>query len=418
MNRILFAAALVLLGSLSLDAARLDTNAIQRLIGLKGTWNEKEGVFKVSAPRTNVVVQVERTTLFPFMGVTSWASFMEGKKAEAMVMGDLALFEDEVNWTMSAALENGLRVTALHNHFFFEEPRVFFMHIDGEGSVEQLAAAVGKALATVQDIRKQYPKPLKNFLDGPPVSFMNSFDISPVEKIFDAKAQSYQGMYKFVFGRTAKMACGCEAGKDMGVNTWAAFYGTQDNAFVCGDFAATEDELQDVLKSLRSNKINIVAIHSHMLGETPRYVFLHYIGKGPPAKIAEAIKAARGTQAKSGATAARLEGGFNEIKPDEYELHRANGSVVLDVRSPEEFARGHVPSALNIDINAIGFADKVAQLDKSKPILVNCHAGARGAIASAELARLGFKTVCNLEGGLAAWEKAGNKPDEGAVQNK
>src|SRR4051794_30631836 len=105
----------------SISAAPLDTNVIQKLTGLKGTWNAKEGVFKVSAPRTNVSVHVDGTLLFPFMGVTTWASFMEGKKAEAMVMGDLALFEDEVNPAMSAALESGLRVTALHNHFFFDE---------------------------------------------------------------------------------------------------------------------------------------------------------------------------------------------------------------------------------------------------------------------------------------------------------
>src|SRR4051812_45802833 len=120
MNRIFSATALLVVAAFSLSAAALDTNAIQKLTGLKGTWNEKEGVFKVSAPRTNVLVHTESTPIFPFMGVTTWVSFMEGKKAEAMIMGDLALFEDEVNWTMTAVLKNGLRVTALHNHFFFE----------------------------------------------------------------------------------------------------------------------------------------------------------------------------------------------------------------------------------------------------------------------------------------------------------
>ncbi|HEY0549262.1 MAG TPA: DUF1259 domain-containing protein [Verrucomicrobiae bacterium] len=407
---ILIATAISLMASIACGAT-LDTNRIEQITGLKGTWNAKEGVFKVSAPRSNVTVHVEGTLLFPFMGVTTWASFMEGKKAEAMVMGDLALFEDEVNPAMSAALDAGLRVTALHNHFFFDEPRVFFMHIDGEGSVEQLADGLRQALAAVQMVRRDWKQPRKNFPDRP-VGNYNSFDISPVEKIFDAKAQSYQGMYKFVFGRAAKMACGCEVGKDMGLNTWAAFYGTAEYAVACGDFAATEDELQDVLKTLRQNNINVVAIHHHMLGETPRYVFLHYWGKGTPTKLAEGIKAARGTQAKAGAAAARLEGGFKEIKPNEFEQQRSSGAVVLDVRSPEEFAKGHVPGAINIDLNATGFADKVAQLDKAKPILVNCHAGSRGAIASAQLAKLGFKTVCNLEGGLAEWEKAGNKPTD------
>jgi rhodanese-related sulfurtransferase len=417
MNQKLFVPALALLCAVSVHAATLDTNTIQKLTGLNGTWNAKEGVFKVSAPRTNVSVHVDGTLLFPFMGVTTWASFMEGKKAEAMVMGDLALFEDEVNPAMSAALDAGLRVTALHNHFFFDEPRVFFMHIDGEGSVEELAGAVGKSLAAVRQVRKDWKQPQKHFPDRP-VGLYNSFDITPVEEIFGAKAQRYEGMYKFVFGRAAKMACGCEVGKDMGLNTWAAFYGTVEYAVACGDFAATEDELQDVLKTLRRNNINVVAIHHHMLGETPRYVFLHYWGKGTPIKLAEGIKAARGTQAKASGAAARVEGGFREIPPSEFEQHRANGAVVLDVRSPEEFAKGHVPGAVNIDINAPGFTSKVADFDKSKHILVNCHAGSRGAIAAAQLAKLGFTTVCNLEGGLAEWEKAGNKPAEGTPSGK
>ena len=103
-------------------------------------------------------------------------------------------------------------------------------------------------------------------------------------------------MAKFVFGRPAKMACGCDVGKEMGVNTWAAFAGTDDNALVDGDFAATEDELQTVLKMLRTEGINIVAIHHHMTGETPRYLFLHYWGKGSAAALAGSLKQALNSQ--------------------------------------------------------------------------------------------------------------------------
>src|SRR5206468_12670432 len=110
---------------------------------------------------------------------------------------------------------------------------------------------------------------------------------------------------------------------------------------------------------------------------------------------------------------ARAEGGFKEVKAADYEKRRGKSKpVVLDVRSPEEFAKGHVPGAVNLDINAPGFTQKAAQFDKSKTILVNCHAGSRGAIASAQLAKLGFKTVCNLDGGLDAWEKAGHQPEK------
>jgi len=133
--------------------AALDTNQIEKLTGLKGAWNESEGVFKVSVPRTDVKVNVDGWTMPPFMGLTSWAGFTDGKKEEVMVMGDLVLFQDEVNPVMSAALDNGLKVTALHNHFFFDEPKVYFMHIEGEGTTAAMASAVQKALAASKEIR-------------------------------------------------------------------------------------------------------------------------------------------------------------------------------------------------------------------------------------------------------------------------
>ena len=400
---------LLLTASLAAPAAALDTNRIEQITGLKGTWNAEEGVFKITAPRNDVAVKVDEWKMPPFMGLTTWASFMAGKKADAMVMGDFTLFEDEVNPVMSAALDNGLQVTALHNHFFHAEPRVYFMHIGGEGSVEKLAGGVKAALAKVKEIRTSNSHPAKSFGGGIPEN--NAISATPLAELFTAKPQVKDGMVKFVFGRVARMDCGCEVGKEMGLNTWASFGGTDDNAVVDGDYACREEELQPVLKSLRGAGIQIVAIHHHMIGESPRYVFLHYWGRGKATDLARALRAARGEQTKATAATARAEGGFKEINPADYEKRRTSGAVVLDVRSPEEFAKGHMPGAINIDINAPGFADKVARFDKSKPILVNCHAGSRGAIASAALARLGFKTVCNLEGGLAAWEKEGHQSE-------
>src|SRR5204863_5320884 len=113
------------------------------------------------------------------------------------------------------------------------------------------------------------------------IAAKSSITASALEEAFGTKGESKDGMFKVVFGRSVKMACGCEAGKEMGVNTWAAFAGTDDNAVVDGDFVVLEDELQPVLKSLRKNAINIVAIHHHMTEETPRYIFLHYWGRGP-----------------------------------------------------------------------------------------------------------------------------------------
>jgi rhodanese-related sulfurtransferase len=201
----------------------------------------------------------------------------------------------------------------------------------------------------------------------------------------------------------------------MGVNTWASFGGTDDTAVVDGDFACQENELQPVLKSLRGAGIHIVAIHHHMIHESPRYFFLHYWGRGKAMDLARAIRIARGEQTKTAAAQARREGGFKEIKVAEFEKHRAKKAPVLDVRSPEEFARGHVTGAINADIHSADFAAKAAQFDRKKPILVNCHLGSRGVIAAAELSRLGFKSVFNLEGGLDAWEKAGHHAEKSAA---
>jgi rhodanese-related sulfurtransferase len=405
---ITLAGACGLLFAVSTSAA-LDTNRIEQITGLKGAWNAAEGVFKVSQPRNDVAVKVDEWKMPPFMGLTSWASFLAGKKTDSMVMGDFVLFEDEVNPVMSAALEAGLQVTALHNHFFHAEPQVYFMHIGGEGTAEKLAGGVKAALAKVKEIRAANAQPAKSF--GGDIPEKNAISAAQLAEAFTAKPQEKDGMVKFVFGRVARMDCGCDVGKEMGVNTWASFGGTDDNAVVDGDFACQENELQPVLKSLRGAGINIVAIHHHMIQETPRYVFLHYWGRGKAADLAKGIKLARGEQTKAAAAEARTKGGFKDIAAADYEKRRARGkSVVLDVRSPEEFARGHVPGAVNIDINAPDFAAKAAQLDKKQTILVNCHAGSRGAIASAELARLGFKTVCNLDGGLQAWEAENHKP--------
>src|SRR5438552_3216042 len=147
------------------QSKKLDTAQIDELTGLKGRFNEQEGVYKVSSPRTDLKISVDKWEMPPFMGLTSWAAFMPGVKdgAMVMVMGDLVLMQDEVNPVMSAALENGLQVTALHNHFFFDEPKVYFMHIGGEGDTATLAKGVRAALDTVKSIRAQDSQPEQSF---------------------------------------------------------------------------------------------------------------------------------------------------------------------------------------------------------------------------------------------------------------
>src|SRR6266581_7813062 len=270
--------------------AALDAAKIDEITGLKGKFNEKEAVYKVTFPRSDVKIVVDGWTMPSFMGLGTWAAF-KGTNDQAMVMGDTVLFEDEVNPVMSVALDNGLSVTALHNHFFFDQPKVYFMHIEGDGSVDKLAGAVRKMYDTIKPIRGPNAKPAESFsvVGQPSLPEKNSITAAPLNEIFGMQGESKDGMVKFTIGRPAKMH-GVNIDKDMGVNTWAAFAGTDANAVVDGDFAVTEDELQPVLKSLLKNKINIVAIHQHMTHEQPRIMFFHYWGRGSAKDLAQAVK--------------------------------------------------------------------------------------------------------------------------------
>jgi len=288
MKRFLILAAISAATSSSALAA-LDTAKIDNLIGLKGKLNEKEGVYKITSPRSDVKVAVDGWTMPPFMGLGTWVAFTETKDG-AMVMGDTVLFEDEVNPAMSVALENGLSVTALHNHFFFDHPKVYFMHIEGEGTVEELATAVRKVYDKIKEVRASSPQPKDSF-GTIALPEKNSITAGPLNEIFSMQGEAKDGMVKFTIGRPATMH-GVKIDKEMGVNTWAAFAGSDDNAVVDGDFAITEDELQPALKALRVGKINIVAIHSHMTHEQPRILFFHYWGRGSAKKLAEGVKGA------------------------------------------------------------------------------------------------------------------------------
>ena len=271
----------------------LDVAAVAAATGVAMPERSDDGVVKVSVPRTDVAVAVDGTPLPPFLGLTSWAAFSPGRAgvAEAMVMGDLVLFEDEVNPVMSELLAADLQVTALHNHFFYDKPAVYFMHIAGEGTVAALGDGVKRAMATVTTLRAASAVPATGF-GGPSLPARSSLASAEIESILGVKGKAQDGMFKVVVGRTARAACGCPIGKAMGVNTWAAFAGTADNAVVDGDFAVAEGEMQAVLKSLRGDGINVVAIHHHMTGETPRILFLHYWGRGKAVELAGAVRRA------------------------------------------------------------------------------------------------------------------------------
>ncbi|HYO13092.1 MAG TPA: DUF1259 domain-containing protein [Thermoanaerobaculia bacterium] len=261
----------------------LDTSLIERLTGAKGSLDATEGVFKVSVPRTDLGTRVGGVRLHPRLGLTSWAAFQRTGNS-AMVMGDMVLLEPQVNPVMSVALDGGLEVTALHNHFFGDEPKVMFLHIGGHGPVEELATAIGKVFRAMEEKPPAAPRaeidPAKTTLDP-----------GKIEQILGARGDLKDGVLRFVFGKTARMH-GVTVGAAMGVNTWAAFAGSDEQAVVDGDFAMQEEELQAVLKALRRAGIDVVAIHNHMTGEEPRIVFLHYWGVGPAERLARGLRSA------------------------------------------------------------------------------------------------------------------------------
>ncbi|MGH8582554.1 MAG: DUF1259 domain-containing protein [Gammaproteobacteria bacterium] len=268
------------------EAQTIDTAKIERLTGVKGKLNDKEGVFKVAVPRSDLKVTVAGVRMTPPMGLTSWAAFTkDGDKT--LVMGDMVLLEEQVNPVLSVALDQGLEVTALHNHFFWDSPKVMFMHIGGLGSEDQLAAAVGKVFATIKETSEGKAQAPHTELDPA----KTSLDPKKIEGILGVQGEMTDGVYKLTWGRTTKM--GEHAiGNAMGVNTWAAFVGSDEQSVVDGDFAMYEDELQAVLKALRAAGIHIVAIHSHMSRESPKVAFLHYWGIGATTELAKALKSA------------------------------------------------------------------------------------------------------------------------------
>lgn len=293
MTKILTLLCAVWLGSIHLALAAdssLNTAKIEELTGIKGKLNEKEGVFKVTLPRIDIKAIVARVKMNPELGLGAWAAFTKAGD-QAMVMGDMVLLEDQVNSVMSAALDNGLEVTALHNHFLWDSPRIMFMHIGGMGDELAMAKAVGQVFNKLKETRDT--KPAAPNADIDPMN--SSLDPKKIEAIIGAPGSMKDGVYKIVIGRKAKMG-EHDVGKEMGINTWAAFAGSDDKAIVDGDFAMLENEVQSVLKVLRSAGINIVAIHNHMINETPRYVFLHYWGVGATTDLAKALKAALDTQ--------------------------------------------------------------------------------------------------------------------------
>jgi Domain of Unknown Function (DUF1259) len=252
-----------------------------------------DGVVKIGWPRTDVTVTVDGMTLAPSAGLGSWAAFAP-MPAGAMVMGDTVVFEDEVDAAMDAAFAHGLSVTALHNHFFHDTPKVYFMHLGGEGQAETLAAGVKAVWGSIRAVRSARPQPATSFGGATPTA--GHVDTNALSKIVGQPATDAQGVAKITIARTGTMQ-GMPVGGSMGLTTWAAFIGSDALAAMDGDFIMTTPEVQPVLHALRKAGVHIVALHSHMIGESPSFYFAHFWCTGKAEDLAHAFRAALDAQA-------------------------------------------------------------------------------------------------------------------------
>jgi hypothetical protein len=273
------------------NAAHLDAEKIGTAAGAKAT-TAPDGVVRISWPRTDVAVQVDGMPLQAFAGLGSWAAFTATEHG-AMVMGDTVVFQDEVTPAMDAAFASGLEVTALHNHFFYDEPKVYFMHIGGHGDPEKLAGGVKGVWDGIKKVRAANPAPATRFAGDVPRE--GKIDASALERILGAKSQTQDGVVKVTIGREAMMH-GVKVGGSMGLTTWAAFSGSDELAAVDGDFIMTGEEVQPVLRTLRKGGIHIVALHNHMIGEQPAVFFTHFWGKARAEDLAKGLKSALDAQ--------------------------------------------------------------------------------------------------------------------------
>lgn len=265
--------------------------AIESAIGKKGMYKEAEVTHTTALPRNDLKMTIKGEPVPIAFGFGGWVSFkktMDGKSA--MVMGDTVLLQEEINPLISAALANGLEVSAIHNHFFYEEPRIFFMHIQGMGSVTELAKKYADTIRDSKLFPANQPAP------SPPSAMTGreNFDIPTLDAIVNYTGVVNGPTYKYTIGRSdlKVIDMGVEMTTSIGLNTWAAFAGKQDNAHIAGDIAMLPGEVNNVIKALRKHNLEVVAVHSHMLGDNPHIIFLHYYGSGPAAVLALGFKAA------------------------------------------------------------------------------------------------------------------------------
>jgi hypothetical protein len=286
-------------GAALLDKAdpQLNADRIAQAAGAKATTT-KDGVVRIVWARTDVSVTVDGMALQSFAGLGSWAAFTPAPDG-AMVMGDTVVFQDEVTSAMDAAFAGGLEVAGLHNHFFFDEPKVYFMHIGGHGDPERLASAVKGVWDAIKKVRAEHATPATRFTQEVPKP--GKIDAAAIERILGQKSETQNGVVKVTIGREGNMHR-VKIGGSMGLTTWAAFSGSDALAAVDGDFITTAQEVQPVLRALRRAHIHIVALHNHMIGEEPAFYFTHFWGKGSTQELASGVKSALDAQEAKAST--------------------------------------------------------------------------------------------------------------------
>jgi hypothetical protein len=265
--------------------------SIESALGKKGAYKEAEAVHTTPIPRNDLKMKIKGEPVpIPF-GFGGWVSFkktMDGKSA--MVMSDNVLQQDEVNALISAAHANGLEIAAIHNHFFYEEPRMFYMHIHGMGGVAELAKKYANTIRDSKLFPANQPAP------GPPPAMTGkeNFDIPALDAIIKNTGTVNGPTYKYTIGRSdlKVTAMGVEMTTNIGLNSWASFAGKQSDAHIAGDIAMLQSEVNDVIRALRRNNLEVVAVHNHMLMDNPHMIFLHYYGKGLAATLAQGFRAA------------------------------------------------------------------------------------------------------------------------------
>ena len=265
-----------------------DYKTVLSTLGKTGDF--KDGVLKVNIPRNDVRVTInQRPAPTPF-GFGGWVAFTKGDKGMEVLMGDLVLTEDEVNPVMSAILQNGLDVTALHNHFFWEQPRIFYMHVHGMGTAADLSRRLKPAIDLIDQAAKRAQT---SSISASPAA-AGTLEGAALARIIGHQGEQSGPVYKITIGRPDidLREHGAAVNARMGLNTWAAFAGSDADSMVAGDVAMLEHEVTPVLKALRANGLNIVAIHHHMTDVKPVVIFLHYYGTGPAAKLAQGVRAA------------------------------------------------------------------------------------------------------------------------------